>query len=140
MSITKLSKNQYVKLKNLSYCVYLLDREHSSNKAQRVMKEELEKYDDKELKIISYNTLLFPFDVELYNFLLNKKMSDEDILQASEKFDIPMEVVRQKISEYVKYQFIDCVNDGTIDYNAISELAKQLLNSSLESEKNPKVS
>ena len=118
----------------------MLDYMHSSNKAQRVMTEELEKYDDKELKSIVYNTLLFPFDVELYNFLLNKKLSDVDIKQASEKFDIPVEVVRQKVSEYVKYGFIDCVNEGVIDYSSISELSKQLLADNSSGEKNQKVS
>lgn len=142
MKTVGLNKDQYAKLKNLSYYVYLLD--HSTTyyqKAQRIMKEELEKYDNNEMKTVVYNTLLFPFDVELYNLLMggNGKISEKDIQVAADKFDIPVDVVKQKLNEYLGYGFINLVGEGKIEYDVTLKLSKLLLTmNDPESKKNPK--
>lgn len=80
MIMTELSKSQYAKLKNLSYQVYMFDFVRDSNNGRQMLQIEFENYNglrSEEAKKISYNTLLFPFDIELYHFFLHKKLSDE---------------------------------------------------------------
>lgn len=143
MVITKLNRNQYVKLKNLSYQVYIFDSVRASNKGRKMMQLELEKYNNpgsEEAKQISYNTLLFPFDTELYNFLLHRKLSDAVFQEASNQFNISIDVIKQKVDEYIKYDFIHCTQEGLIDYTSISNLPEKVSLEISKEEKNNKVS
>ncbi len=140
MEQTHLSSKQYSGFKNLCYSVYLKDYANSGTKAKKVLMELVDKYHFDELSKIVSNTLLFPFDVLLYQFFTDKKFNDESIALASKRFGIPTEVVKEKIQEYMEYGFIDFVNNHTIDYSNISEICFKVLLDDTSCEKNAKLS
>lgn len=140
MDTIKFSRKQYSGFKNLSYQVYVKDYVHSGDKAKRIMSDLVKQYHSEELEKIILNTILFPFDVDLYQFLEDKKLEEEAFLHASSKFHIPVEVVKEKIQEYIQYGFMDCVNKGLISYHEISEIPKPFAVETTDLEKNIKVS
>ncbi len=140
MENLKLTIQQYAKLKTLAYQVYMKDMIHSGMKARNIMSRLLEEFHYNDLHQIISNTFLFPFDIELHNFLIDRKFDDETMEQASIKFHIPIDLVKQKVKEYAKYRFINCVGEGLIDYNITYSLSNQLLEQDYDTEKNKKVS
>ena len=111
----KITKDMYAQLKNLSYKYCLLDIEKKDNKARKVMSLELAKYNDSKLNDIIMHTFDFPYDYELCEFLMKNKLSDENIIFASD-------LVNDKCNEYVEFGFMESVHSKKIDVSLIERL------------------
>ena len=137
MSIDKLSLREYSKLKEHIYniCVYDIDfpeKKMLENYQTSIHK----KYNNAIYDKIIDDTIQFPYDLELFNFINEKKASPETLMEAVNKFGISYELLQSKMKEYVIYQFHTCLEQGLIDYNIIFKLSKHYL--TLSEEKNNK--
>lgn len=118
----KITKDMYAQLKNLSYKYCLLDIEKKDNKARKAMSLELAKYNDSKLNDIIMHTFDFPYDYELCEFLIKNKLSDENIIFASNIFHISSDLVHAKYKEYVEFGFMENVHSKKIDVSLIERL------------------
>lgn len=136
----RLDKQKYVELKDLAYYAYDIYHKASDEKASILLKDFLAQYTSDEEKKIFTNTLLCPFDMELYQFLSNHVLSSENVQFICETFNITEEIINQKWQEYLKYNYIQCVGEGSLDYHIIFELSKEFLKNATDDEKKRKVS
>lgn len=67
---------------------------------------------------------MFPFDIELFNFMYGKDLSDENVLLAADRFKIPVELVRDKIREYISYFYTNSSISNNIDSEKTFKLSK----------------
>lgn len=118
----KITKDMYAQLKNLSYKYCLLDIEKKDNKARKAMSLELAKYNDSKLNDIIMHTFDFPYDYELCEFLIKNKLSDENIIFASNVFHISSDLVNDKCNEYAEFGFMESVHSKKIDVSLIERL------------------
>lgn len=135
-----LDKSKYAELKNLAYFTYDIYHKSSSEKAELLLQEFLKKFETDEEKKIFTNTLLCPFDIELYQDVMYGTPSQENILNIMVKFDITKEEFEDKVKEYDKYHFLNCVGEQLIDNNLTFELSKLFLQRQVENTEDSKKS
>lgn len=124
---TKISKNEYIKLKNFAYYAYDFYNKASDEKACSFFQECMNRYETEEERVILANTLICPFDMELQQFLSNNKLTQDNVEIICQRFKITPEIIDYKSREYVKYDYVQCVGEGSIDYDIILELSKKFV-------------
>lgn len=124
MKFEKLDKKSYAKLKMFSYNLYFNFGSEYLDADSEPMVSLLEKYSDFEKQIV-INTLRCPYDIELYNFMWNKKMDDASIKLCADTFGISKDVIVEKITECYSNHFFDCISEGLIDYNVTHRLSSE---------------
>lgn len=125
--IDKISKEDYIALKNFAYCAYGFYRRASKEIASSYFQGCMNKYHTEEEKTILANTLICPFDIELQQAFSNNKATIDNIKLICDKFNITPEIIEQKLIEYHKYDYAMCVGDGSLNYNIIFELSKEFV-------------
>lgn len=124
MKIERLDKKSYAKLKMFSYNLYFNFGSEYLDADSEPMVSLLEKYSDFEKQVV-INTLRCPYDIELYNFMYDRKIDDASIKLCADTFDISKDVIIEKITECYNNNFIDCVGEGLIDYNVTHRLSSE---------------
>ena len=122
----KISTNKYVEFKTALYNLYIRNIENpESNLIEKKRNELNQKYNNEYLNKIYDTTMMCPFDLELSNFLENSRsIPSEALLEASEKFKIPVDVVKDKLEEYVNYRFSYLYKIALVDRDVISKLSE----------------
>ena len=121
----RIEKYQYAKIKEGAYLVYLNDKDNPDNSKQAEYKEIIHvKYEDNDIDKIVENTLEMPYDVELYNYIMDKNPTFDVMVAAAEKFNTSPEVIQAKVGEYIRNNTMNCIGEGLIDNKVILDLSK----------------
>ena len=125
--IAKISKERYIELKNFAYYAYDFYHKASKENADSIFQDCMNKYETAEEKRILADTLICPFDMELQQFLTSHKLTQENIEMLCERFKITRELIDRKSTEYIKYDYIQCAGEGSLDYSVIFRLSKEFV-------------
>ena len=125
--IEKISKEQYIKLKNFAYYAYDFYHKASKENAASFFQDCINRYETDEERRILADTFTCPFDMELQQFLSNNKLNRDNIELLCERFKITPEMIDRKSMEYIKYNYIQCAGEGSLDYNIIFQLSKEFV-------------
>lgn len=119
-----LSKDEYSYLKNSIYAGYLFHLKNPDDPQYDKFIAKLHNIyqgNTKVLKIID-GTVEFPFDLQLAEFIGNKKLDFELFNSVINKFNISERLVKNKISEYVDYPILVLIGSKEIDPKYILKL------------------
>ena len=125
MSKKKLQDIEYAKFKEFIYEIYLRnidDPEKNIIDEQRIIVHN--KFNNPDLDKIYDNTVSFPYDVELFNYLLGLRLSPENIEDAANKFNISTELLMDKIKEYSVYPINNINGLGLINKDIVMRLSR----------------
>ena len=101
---------EYAKFKEFVYEIYLRDLDEPDKNIIDVQRAIVHnRFKSEQLDKIYKNTIDFPYDIELFNYLIGKRLSPETMRITIEKFDISMDLLIAKIEEYTMYP-IDKIN------------------------------
>lgn len=145
--MTKEELKHYTALKRAGYIFYLLEKNndqiHDANiiESYQIQKKVLlESLSPSDVKIF-LNTISFPYDLSLYKYLEHQKLSSNVSAHTCEYFGLSDELLEEKMKEYIKYSYLDLVNNN-IDSKfssfaiKISEMSEQNINLENNSHKN----
>ena len=125
MAKKELQDIEYAKFKEFIYEIYLRNLDEPDKNIideQRIVVHN--KFKSPHLDKIYDDTIAFPYDIELFNYLLGKRLNPETLEQAANKFDIPMELLVNKIKEYTMYPINNINGLELIDKNIVLRLSK----------------
>ena len=116
---------EYAKFKEFIYEIYLRNIDEPDKNIideQRIIVHN--KFHNPELDKIYDNTISFPYDVELFNYLLGMKLSPENMEHAASEFNISMELLIAKIKEYSIYPINNINGLELINKDLVLKLSK----------------
>ena len=119
-----ITKGVYAVFKEYAYRVYLLGKEKNDSGIIDRYKEFVHnKYNDPRFDKILENTMSFPYDKELFDYLKVRKLGPDDLENAMNLFDISYELLVDKINEFVTYSYSKAIDKGLISRKYVFELS-----------------
>ena len=123
MAIGKLDIRAYATLKNIAYEQVLKDlNKPTTTNRENVAKVLHDKFNSEVIDTIYANTVSFPYDSVLYNYMKHKKLSDDELQLIAERFSIPKELLMAKIKEYITYDFSKAMKQKLLNWVYLQNL------------------